>query len=100
MIYENSTYELEEMKQQMALLKKKCVYFGLSSKTIDEDWFEDKMNEGYYYLWYKTKSPDEFALLKTYRQKRPLLMVDESKDMYILENPHGSVLENIKNDRT
>ena len=23
MIYENSTYELEEMKQQMALLKKK-----------------------------------------------------------------------------
>jgi hypothetical protein len=89
----------KEKEETMALLKKKCVYFGLSSKTIDENWFEDKMNEGYYYLWYKTKSPDEFALLKTYRQKRPLLMVDESKDMYILENPHGSVLENIKNDR-
>ena len=75
------------------------MYFGLSSKNIDEDWFEEKMYEGYYYLWYKTKSHKEFTLLESYRQKRPLLMVDESQDMYILENPHGQVLEDIKNKR-
>ena len=89
----------KEKEETIALLKKKRVYFGLSSKIIDEDWFEEKMYEGYYYLWYQTKSHKEFTLLESYRQKRPLLMVDESQDMYILENPHGQVLEDIKNKR-